>query len=636
MAPDFMACDRGPMTDKETVSLDPRGAAWPGFSLRAASSQRFGAVRWDAAVGAFALAMAVAAFWITLRASFLAYPAWLGVQKADFILGPVAVGFYWRHRRPNNRLGLLLIGLGLAGVPYILESTTTPALFAVGLIAESVIYLMTSLVILSFPSGRLEGRAERLIIGLVVLGVILPTPFLAVVVPHIGPSFSISGCRAVCPANGLAIWSPPAWLPTLLNVQGAVLVAVPLATAGVLVSRFVTGTPPRRRAMAIGGPIALLFVLMQASYRTLFLLAPNGLAPTAKPVQSLLQWTFAGARASLWYGFLFALIAAEVFAGRAMRGLVRNSLGRPSLRELEGMLHGPLGDPSLRLGFWRAHEWVDADGAVLGAPGPGQVLTEVQRDRRPAAAIVHDKQLADDPELLQAAGAVALLALENSELDTAWKSSLSALADSRRRITTASDTERRKLERDLHDGAQQRLLGALLRLSAASEWAGDAPELHEKLARAEHELEEAIHELRDLAHGIYPTVLDDHGLAGALPALTHRFLGKVAVAEVSKRRFPAEIETAVYFCCLEAVQNASKHAGRDAHTSIRVHASPSELQLEVRDDGSGFDTTSTHDGIGLLSMRDRIGAVGGQLDVVSRPGAGTRLAAAVPLKPSET
>jgi len=336
---------------------------------------------------------------------------------------------------------------------------------------------------------------------------------------------------------------------------------------------------------------------MQASYRTLFFFAPNGLAPSARPVQGALQWTFAGARGFLWYGFLFALIAAELFAGQALRGLVGDSIGRPSLRRLEGMLRGPLGDPSLRLGFWQpdTDDWVDADGVVLGAPGPGQTATEVRRGGQPAAAIVHDSQLAENPELLQAAGAVALLALENSELDAAWRGSLRELAASRRRITTASDRERRKLE------------------------------------QAEADLEGAIGELRDLAHGIYPTTLAARGLADALRLLPARFPGTVSVTEVSERRFPPEVEAAMYYCCLEAVQNASKHAGPGARISIRMRADPGDVHLEVRDDGRGFDASDAGDGLGLQSMRDRLGAIGGHIDILSESGRGTVIAAAAPL-----
>ena len=590
--------------------------------------------RWEAAVAGFALASGIAAVWITLGAGFLQYPGWLAVQKADLILGPVGVGLYWRHRRPESRFGALMVVLGLVGVPYILESSTVPALFAVGLMAESAIYLMTTVVILAFPSGRLNGHPERLVIALVVVAVVLPTLVLEVALPHVGPTFSISGCRAICPSNGLAIWSAPSWMSqVLLNFRGYMLVAIPLATAGVIVWRFRSGSPPRRRAMAIGGPIALLFVLMQATYRTMFLLAPNGLAPTAKPVQDTSQWLVAGARSFVWYGFLFALLAAELYAGRVLRRLMRDSLAHPSLRQLEQMLRGPLGDPSLRLGFWRPStgSWSAGDGRPFEPPGTGQALTEIKRDGHPAAAMVHDVELAEDPELLRAAGAVALLAVENARLEMGWRNSLRRLDESRASLSKASDTERRKLERDLHDGAQQRLLAVLLRLSAAGEAGPDNPELNKQLDLAGQELEAAIHELRDLARGIYPSVLANHGLAGALRGIATRFPAEVHITRTADRRFSPEVETAFYYCCLEAIQNAAKHAGPDSQTTIRLRADSHELHLEVGDNGPGFDLASARNGMGLQTMRDRLGAVGGHTEILSTPGHGTLVKAAVAL-----
>ena len=309
--------------------------------------------------------------------------------------------------------------------------------------------------------------------------------------------------------------------------------------------------------------------------------------------------------------------------------------GRSGVRrsaELEGMLRGPLGDPGLRLGFWQAGtlEWVDADGTQLAPPRSDQRLTEVDLDGRAAIAIVHDQQLVDDPELLRAAGAVALLALQNAELDAAWKDSVSALADSRARLTRASDTERRKLERDLHDGAQQRLLAALIRLSAVDELTGDTGEVQRQVAAARAELETAIDELRDLARGIYPTVLAEIGLAGALQSVALRSPERVTV-QATDQRFAPELEVAFYYCCLEAVQNALKHAGSEAHTSIRLSTTDHELRLEVRDTGPGFDPTARHDGLGLQSMQDRLGAVGGRVEIGSRVGRGTVVTARAPI-----
>lgn len=578
-----------------------------------------------------AVVAAVAAFWVTVNAKFLEYPYWLAVQKADFILGPIGVGLYWMHRRPQNRFGLLLIVLGLLGVPYILASSTDPTLFGIGVLAEDPIYVMAYIVILAFPSGRLQGRLEWLVIALLVVLTVLVL-VVNLTVSRLAPGFSISGCHVACPKVGLGVLSPRSYhVPN--HVIGALPVVVALATAAVITWRFASATRPRRRAIAIGAPVALLFLFSEAAYRALFLFAPHGLAPSARPIQDILQWWLAVTRSSIWYGFLFALIAAELFAGRALRGLVRDSLGRPSLGELEGMLRDPLGDPGLRLGFWRprSQEWAGADGALLAPPGPGQTLTQVERDGRPAAAIVHDSELSEDPELLQAAGAVSLLALENAELDTAWKESLDELADSRARLVRAGDRERRKLERDLHDGAQQRLVAASIDLSLAAELADANPDLHDRVGAATAEVEEALAELRQVAHGIYPPALGRWGLARALEPLAARYHGRVSVIEADPRRFAPEVEAAVYYCCLEAVQNAVKHAGRDALVSIRLYTDANRLHLEVHDDGPGFDTAGAHDGIGLQNMRDRLGAVGGRIEVSSRPGRGTLVAATAPL-----
>jgi len=593
--------------------------------------------RWESAVAVVAVVAAAAAFWVTINARFLEYPYWLGVQKADFILGPVFVGLYWHHRRPDNRLGLMMIALGLVFIPYILESIRSPYAFTIGTMVEAVYIPLALAIVLAFPDGRLDGRAERLILAGVVLGYTLPYLVWLLVSPEqLIPRLSLSGCRALCPRNPFAVGSTPSWYPQSVDFLRAALISVDLATVGLLVWKFVTGTPPRRRALAVGAPIAMCYLLAQSTYQTLQLVDAHFGGATSQNLNGPLQWVIAGFRAAPWYGFLFALIAAELFAGRALRGLVGDSRGRPSLRELEGVLRGPLGDPGLRLGFWRtaSRSWAGADGAVFAPPGPRQKLTQVEQDGQPAVAIVHDSQLSEDPELLQAAGAVALLALENAELDAAWKESVGELADSRARLVSAGDRERRKLERDLHDGAQQRLVAAAINLSLAGDLIGDDPELRERFTAATVEVEEALAELREVAHGIYPPALARWGLARALEPLAVRHHGKVTVIEADPARFAPELEAAVYYCCLEAVQNASKYAGRDARISIRLYTDTDRLHLEVRDDGLGFDPARAHDGIGLQNMRDRLGAVGGRVEITSHPGQGTLVAATAPLNDS--
>jgi len=595
--------------------------------------------RWKLALASIAVVSALVAFWVTLRAGFLAYPAWLAFQKADFILGPIGVGLYWMNRRPANRLGLLMVVLGLFGIPYILESSSNPTLFSVGSLTEFPLWLTITIVTLAFPSGRLERLPEWLIITAVV-GQITLVSVLFAFPPHVA-GFTISTCHVLCPGQHPtpSADSAGAWLfhQRIIPVMGTV---VALSTAGAIALRFARGTPPRRRALAIGAPIALLFMLVDAAYRGLFIFAPNGLAPSARPIQNVLQWADAATRSLVWYGFLFALIAAELFAGRVLRNVVRRSLEHPSLRELEGMLRGPLGDPGLRLGFWRpsTRDWVGSDGVGLAPPTPGQRLTEVDRDGRRGVAIVHDAQLAEDPELLQAAGAAALLAHENTELDGAWKSSLrelresrDELADSRARLASAGERERRKLERNLHDGAQQQLVAAAISLTLAAQ-TEDEREHYQRIADARTEIDRALSELREIAHGIYPTALARSGLGLAFEWLAGRHRGNLIVTEAAVGRFAPEIELAVYYCGLEAVQNASKHAGPDARISIRLYVEMDQLRLEVRDNGAGFDVARAGDGDGLQNMRDRITAIGGRVDVISKPGQGTLVAVSAPAR----
>ena len=182
-------------------------------------------------------------------------------------------------------------------------------------------------------------------------------------------------------------------------------------------------------------------------------------------------------------------------------------------------------------------------------------------------------QLAEDPELVHAAGAVALLAQENAELETAWNDSLRQLRESRARIAIVGDTERRELERDLHDGAQQQLTALLMKLSLVRETVSVDSAAQGQLLELESELESALEELRRLAHGIYPAPLAESGLVRALEVVAMRSGGKVMVSGDGVGRYPPEVEGAVYFCCLEAVHNATKHAGPEAHVSISLHVS---------------------------------------------------------------
>jgi signal transduction histidine kinase len=614
------------MSGMATDHLTP-AATGPVISAGSArDTARSFASKWERALVVGAVVAAALAVWLTLRAGFLAYPGWLAVQKADFILGPIAVGLYWRHSRPNSRFGLLLIVLGLLGAVYVLESSTTPWLFRIGVVSEDAIYLWTTVVILAFPSGRLGGLPEWLVIALNAATAVL---VLVLFWPPSAPGFTISGCRVDCPGTAGGTSFTASWL-IRHHVLASLPVVVALATAGVIAWRFVTGTPPRRRALAIGTPVALLFLFSEAAYRGLFVFAPGGLGPSARPVEDWLLWILAATRSFVWYGFLLALIAAQLQAGRVLRTLVGDALRRPSLGDLEGMLRRPLGDPGLRLGFRNptTREWVDADGGVL-APGEGQRLTEFEQDSDLAVAIVHDVQLSEDPELLETAAEVALLALEHVELATAQERSLRELADSRARLTDASDRERRKLERDLHDGAQQRLTAVQIKLQRAIEGVDDE-RLAVELDSVSRDATAAVAELRTLSHGIYPTVLRSAGVAKALRSLAMTATVPITVVDEGIGRSSSSVEAAIYFCCAEAIQNATKHAGEGTTVRVTLGRDHEGIHFTVADDGVGLREPSDGDGDGLVGMRDRLGAVGGELEIQSAPGRGTTVRGWIP------
>jgi signal transduction histidine kinase len=233
----------------------------------------------------------------------------------------------------------------------------------------------------------------------------------------------------------------------------------------------------------------------------------------------------------------------------------------------------------------------------------------------------------------------ARLAPDNALLDSTLPGSLGELrrhADelraSRARVVAAADAERRRIERDLHDGAQQHLISLAVKLLLAAKLAGQDPEMSRLLRELSAEVRETAQEMRSLVHGIYPAVLRDEGLEAALREAARGAALPTTVLAASAGRHPADVEAAVYFCCLEAVQNACKHAGEGAAICVRLWQERGTLAFEVADDGAGFDPGSRRLGAGFLNMADRTGAFGGRLRVDSAPGRGTRISGAVPVR----
>jgi signal transduction histidine kinase len=260
-------------------------------------------------------------------------------------------------------------------------------------------------------------------------------------------------------------------------------------------------------------------------------------------------------------------------------------------------------------------------------------LLVIERDHQAEVFTAEDERLLGD--LARQVG----LTLHNVRLDSALQASLDqvrrqaeALPASSGRIVAAADAERRRIERDIHDGAQQQLVALAVRLRLARQFVErDPAKAGAMLAELGQTVEDTLRELRELAHGIYPPLLLDKGLPEALASAARRSILPAQLVRTDVGRYSPEVEAAVYFCCLEALQNAAKHAGTGASLAIRLWEDQGGLLFEVADDGVGFDARRKSAGVGFTNMNDRLGAIGGSLRVESAPGRGTKIQGAVPL-----
>ncbi|WP_285579268.1 histidine kinase [Herbidospora sp. NBRC 101105] len=308
---------------------------------------------------------------------------------------------------------------------------------------------------------------------------------------------------------------------------------------------------------------------------------------------------------------------------------------RITLNDRERVIVGRtrIGGPSW-LAIWLPGMLPEGGGLVRVAPAAhlGELLGMIVVRRPPDAPPFSEN---DDQVLVQLARQVGL-ALHNMRLDSALQASLDELRRrneelqaSRLRIVTSADAARRAIERDLHDGAQQHLVALSVKLSLAGEIIAEDPDVaRTMMGELREDVQGTIGALRELAHGVYPPLLRNHGLDQAMRSAARRSALPCAVSVDLPRRFSEETEAAVYFCCLEAIQNAGKHAGADAAIDVEITADDKVLRFTVTDDGAGFE--SAGEGHGFVNMRDRLGAIGGTLTVDSAIGAGTTIRGEIP------
>ena len=391
--------------------------------------------------------------------------------------------------------------------------------------------------------------------------------------------------------------------------------------AVVWIRRFRAATRPQRRTLLPVASSSLLLVPMLFAFYFSVLVIGVG-----ESTFNALSWLLVGIWIVFPLGFAAALVQADLFAGRAFRQLLSELARRPTPEGWRDNVAAALDDPSLRLAYWDpgARQFRDAAGGELARTPdrPGRQWTEIRRDGLSVAALETDAALAENPELVDAAASATLLAVETGRLE-------GELRASQARALAAADAERRRIGRDLHDTAQQRLLALRVHLSLAGEQL--PPEDQPIVEQLERELDEALDELRSVARGIYPQVLAQYGLAAALRSAVQSAAIPISVTDEGLRRHSSAVELAVYFCCLEALQNVAKHAGPGASASVWLFDAAGELQFRVEDDGQGFEAARVESGMGLSNLADRLSAVGGSVRIDSSTGSGTRILGQIPV-----
>jgi signal transduction histidine kinase len=397
-----------------------------------------------------------------------------------------------------------------------------------------------------------------------------------------------------------------------------------------LIYRLLGASTPSRRTLLPAYVPALLMAIPFVVFHA----ASSGLISLGARSTSTVGWVLTAGRTALTFGFALALWQAALYAGAALKMIMTRLGDREDAAHFREIVAGALDDPRLELAFEIKHGsrfFVDANGDQIdiGRPGADRSATPIQHQGQTVAYMLHDDALETDPELVQAAGQAVLLALETGRLESEVESKTAQLRRSSRRIVAAGEAERQRIERDLHDGAQQRLMAIHVKLALLRDRL-DSPELASEVDKISEQAAVAVDELRDLAHGIYPSVLRDRGLADAVRSIASTAPVDVRLVDHGIGRCTPATEITVYFCLNEAIQNAAKHAGRRTRVTVTLERLGSEISFDVVDDGAGFDLDRTSDGIGLTGIRDRMTAIGGEVEITAAPGKGTRIQGTAP------
>jgi len=542
------------------------------------------------------------------------------VGWAFVIAGAIAV-----ELRPEVRVGWLMIGVGFAwflgqgGLAYAGHSI----LFTIGTALQFVYVGVIAHLIVAFPSGEVTTRAGRAVVAAGYLSV------TAAYAPWLLVAETFEFCDG-CPDNAFLISANEEASAVLRDLSRYAGIAATIAIVVFLWRRWRTSTASWRRAVApVFWSAGLAFAVVVPAVANRAVDRPLGDGPT------FAMWL---AFAVVPFGFLYGLLRSQLDRAAIATLVVELGEGRHRGRVQESLATA-LHDPTLTLAYWLPdqHCYVDVDGMAIEVPEPerpgqaaesNQVATVVERDGRRVAALIHDPSLRQNLELIEAACAGAGLALENEQLHADLRARLNELQASRARIVQATDDERRRIERNLHDSTQQRLvsLGLAVR-RARSKLATDLEGADALLVSAGDEIAQTLDEIVELTQGIHPALLTDRGLIEALDALAARAHLPVTVDASLSRRLPAPVEAALYYAVSEALTNVAKYADAES-VDVEIREIGGMAVLDVVDDGIGGADPSG--GSGLRGLTDRVEALGGRLRVTSPSGGGTRLRAEIP------
>jgi signal transduction histidine kinase len=495
-----------------------------------------------------------------------------------------------------------------AGIGWTIGSITQP-------LAAAVLLHM----VLAFPTGRLRDRTDRWLVG-ITYAIVVPIRLLNYAVSD--PQFA--ECRASdtwCAANVLLVARNDD-LAFLLSRTGYLAPLLAVLASVEIVRHWRRASAAGRRALA---PFAFGMPLVFGVLGIIWLTPAMGPSEISDFIDryKLFDVTSFLTPALFLVGILRSRLARGSLAGLALE------LGRGvPLGGLRDALARTLRDPTLQLAFAAptGSGLVDADGQPFDIDAAGdRSATRLEHDGSLVAVLVHDPANdREDKGLVEAVGSVARLALENERLSAQVRAQLEEVRASRQRIVEAGDAERRRVERDLHDGAQQRLVALAMRLEAAR---GDRPDGQALIDATTSELALAIAEVRQLARGLHPAILTEAGLTAAIESLAERTPIPVEV-HANETRYPEHVEATAYFVIAEALTNVARYAGA-THATVTLGGTGAALLVEVRDDGrGGADATA---GSGLRGLQDRVAALGGTFGLESPHGGGTVVRAVIPV-----